>query len=75
MTLASYFHDFDSIVLRISGDWAIRWYGLSYVAGFIIAWAVLYQLARRGKIMIPADRVSDALMWLVFATLAGGRLG
>jgi len=81
VTLASYFNDLTPIVLRISGDFAIRWYGLSYVAGFVIAWAILFSLAkRRGSdgaplIRIPPHRVGDALMWLVFGTIAGGRLG
>ncbi len=75
LSLASIFHDFNPIVFRISGDWAVRWYGLSYISGFIIAWAIMFYLATKGKLSIPAHRVTDALMWLIFATLAGGRVG
>lgn len=75
MTLASYFHDLDPIIFRISGDLAIRWYGLSYICGFIIAWALLYSLARQGKVLIPPERVGDALMWLIGGVIIGGRVG
>ena len=75
MVLASWFHSLDPTVFSLGGGFAVRWYGLSYLAGFIIAWLVMMALAKRGKIAIPPHRVSDALMWLILGTLIGGRLG
>lgn len=75
MTLAAWFHDLNPIILRLWGDLAIRWYGLSYVAGFVIAYAIMMALSRRGKILIPPHRVPDAMLWFVGGVLLGGRLG
>ncbi len=74
-TLASWVHDLDPVVLRIPGGLAIRWYGLSYVAGFLFGWIALSALAKRGRILIPAQRVPDLILALVAGTLIGGRLG
>lgn len=70
-----YFHDLSPILIPISGDFAVRWYGISYVAGFVIAYFVLLTLAKRGRIQIPPRYVADAMMMIVLGTLIGGRLG
>jgi phosphatidylglycerol:prolipoprotein diacylglycerol transferase len=75
LTLAAYFHDLDPFLVRFSGDFGVRWYGLAYIAGFVAAYLILVRLARRGLILIPTDRVYDAMVWLVLGTIAGGRLG
>lgn len=73
-TLAAYFHTLDPIVVQL-GPLAIRWYGLSYVAGFVMAYFTLRWLARRGAILIPEHRISDALLILILGVLIGGRVG
>lgn len=75
MTLAAYFHDLDPVIFRLSGEWAVRWYGLSYTVGFIIAWALWMWLARRGASRIRPQRVTDAMLLVVLGTLLGGRVG
>lgn len=75
LTLAAWLHTLDPFLWRISGDFGIRWYGLSYLAGFLIAFVILRALARRELIAIPADRVDAAMLWLVGGTLIGGRVG
>jgi len=53
----------------------IRWYGLAYAVGFLLAWAMVRWVAKRGWSPIPVDRIGD-LMFAVFAgVLVGGRLG
>ncbi len=73
-TLASWFHTLDPNVFRISGDLSVKWYGLSYVAGFLLAWLLLHVLATRRLVAIPVHRVPDAMTWLFFGIVAGGRL-
>lgn len=68
-------HDLSPWVLRISESFGIRWYGVSYVAGFAAGWLLLRMLAQRGLVRIPADRVLDAILILVAGVLVGGRLG
>lgn len=75
LTLGAWLHDLDPYAFRLSGGFGLRWYGLAYVAGFIAAWLVLVRLARRGRILIGADRVPDLILAVVVGTLVGGRLG
>lgn len=75
ITWGALFHDFNPIVVRLWGDWAVRWYGLSYIAGFVICWAMMLALARRRLIAIRPERVDVAMMAIVLGVLLGGRLG
>ncbi|MCW5776370.1 MAG: prolipoprotein diacylglyceryl transferase [Phycisphaeraceae bacterium] len=68
-------HTLDPYVFEFAPGWGVRWYGLSYVAGFVVGWRLLRWLARRGLAMVPADRVADAMLWIVGGVLVGGRLG
>ncbi|HRQ71510.1 MAG TPA: prolipoprotein diacylglyceryl transferase [Phycisphaerales bacterium] len=68
-------HTLDPFVLEFAPGWGVRWYGLSYVAGFVVGWLLLRWLARRGLAMVPTDRVADAMLWIVGGVLVGGRLG
>ncbi len=74
-TLAAWLHTLDPVVVRISGELAVRWYGLSYVAAFAIGWTLWKWLARRGVALTPADRVGDAMLAVIVGTMVGGRLG
>lgn len=74
-TLASWLNTLDPVILSITDSLAIRWYGVSYLAGFAMAFLVLRGLAKRSLIQIPPHRVADALMWFIGMTLIGGRLG
>jgi len=71
----SYLHSIDPYLIEFSNGFGIRWYGLAYVAGFLLAWAMALQLARKGRSVIPADRVSDMMIWIIMGVLVGGRLG
>jgi len=74
--LAAFFNDLDPVAIGpIFGTIAIRWYGLAYIAGFLGAWILMSQLAKRGLIGIPRDRVGDAIMTLILGTIVGGRVG
>lgn len=74
-TLAAWFHDLDPVILPIAGSLAIRWYGVSYLLGFVLAYLVLRALAQRGFTPMPRERVADAMLYLVLGVMVGGRLG
>ncbi len=57
------------------GSLKVRWYGVSYVLAFVLAWVVLRALAARGRIPIAKDRVADFLFWGVLGVFLGGRIG
>lgn len=68
-------HSIDPIALDVFGGFAVRWYGLSYLAGFVAAYLLLRLLARRGATLIPEARALDAVLTLVVGVMVGGRLG
>ncbi|UOF02749.1 prolipoprotein diacylglyceryl transferase [Bdellovibrio reynosensis] len=68
-------HDFDPFALRISGNFGIRWYGLSYMVGFICAYLIIKWLARRQRAGLSPNMVGDFITYCAIGTLVGGRLG
>jgi phosphatidylglycerol:prolipoprotein diacylglycerol transferase len=74
----AYFHRLDPFALRFpDGFWVpgIRWYGLSYMAGFLVGWLLIRWLARSGRSNLPPEAVGDFLFYLIAGTIVGGRLG
>jgi phosphatidylglycerol:prolipoprotein diacylglycerol transferase len=63
--------------VAIDLPWAIdiRWYGLCYVAGFVIAQLILTRLARRRFLPVDENGAADLLFWCIVGVLVGGRLG
>ena len=57
------------------GPLQLRWYGLAYLAGFIVAGAVFDRLSRDGFIALTRRDVSDLIGWLVAGVIVGGRVG
>lgn len=57
------------------GPLAVRWYGLAYLAGFLIAGALLDKQVRDRFLPLTTAAVSDLIGWLVVGVLVGGRLG
>lgn len=68
-------HDFDPFALRISGDFGVRWYGLSYMMGFICAYLLIKWLAKKQKSGLTPQMVGDFITYVALGTLIGGRLG
>jgi phosphatidylglycerol---prolipoprotein diacylglyceryl transferase len=74
-TLAAWTNDLNPIIVDLGGGFAVRWYGVSYILGFVCAWALLSLLARRGTILLSRQAVGDAMLLLVVGVIVGGRLG
>lgn len=75
MTLAAWLHSLSPYAVRISSDFGIRWYGLSYALGFALGWMLLRFLCKRHACRIPLERVGDAIVTVVVGVVVGGRLG
>ncbi len=75
--LATYIHNLDPVLLAIPGTpLAVRWYGLAYIAGFVLGYLVLLQLSKRRLYCVEATKLSDFITWVcLFGVLMGGRLG
>lgn len=71
-----YIHHINPILLEIGGPLAIRWYGLSYLMGFVACILLLRRWARRGEFDVPEKEVSNFVVLLAFfGVFLGGRLG
>lgn len=77
--IAVYLHDLDPFAIRfLGGDGplaGIRWYGLSYLAGFLFAWWVFRRLAAAGGSTLRREDATDLILTLALGALIGGRIG
>ena len=67
------FPGWDPVAVHL-GPLAVRWYGLGYLAGFLIAGWLLDRLSRDRFLPLTTAAVSDLIGWLVVGVIAGGRL-
>ena len=65
---------FDPVAFKI-GPLSVRWYGLMYLAGFLIFSWLGRLRARQAWRGISVQDVEDLLFWGVFGVIVGGRLG
>ncbi len=68
--------------IEIGGfSFALRWYALAYVAGFLIAWRLVLAAVARphlwpsGHAPMTRPQVDALLSWIILGVLLGGRLG
>lgn len=75
--LATWIHHLDPVLLNIPGTpLAVRWYGLAYVAGFLLGYLLLLWLSRRKLYCVPPEKLGDFITAIcIFGVLVGGRLG
>jgi phosphatidylglycerol:prolipoprotein diacylglycerol transferase len=71
-----YIHRLHPELLRFSDHLAIRWYGLSYLAGFVLGYLLLKRFIRKGQLHMSAEQLQDCLTsFCIFGVLLGGRAG
>lgn len=75
MPLAYWVHDLDGVILRINEQLAVRWYGVAYVGGFLLAWLLLKIYHKCGRSPLGAEQRADLLTAIIVGVLVGGRLG
>jgi phosphatidylglycerol---prolipoprotein diacylglyceryl transferase len=69
-----YFPIWDPVALQV-GPIAFRWYGLSYVAGYILLYLTARYLVRAGYLKADPHNLDNLIYWIAGMTLLGGRLG
>jgi phosphatidylglycerol:prolipoprotein diacylglycerol transferase len=57
------------------GPLSVRWYGLAYVAGFIVAALVLRLLNKRWEVGLSDDDILDLVLACVLGLVGGARIG
>lgn len=76
--MAHYVVNLDPFAVRFPDGWyleGIRWYGLAYLAGFLIGLWLLNLYYKKGRSPLNPDETSSLLTYLVFGIIIGGRLG
>ncbi len=64
----------DPIALKI-GPLAIRWYGITYLVGFVAAWVLGRRRAARADSPVTPLQVDDLIFYGALGVLLGGRIG
>lgn len=84
MIAALPFPSIDPILVsfEIAGrEFAVHWYAVAYILGFILAWRWIVWLIKRpalwadGKPPMEPKQVEDLLTWMIVGTILGGRVG
>ena len=66
--------EFNPVALDL-GALQIRWYGIAYVSGILLAWYCCTQMIRRGYSTLSEKDIGDFIPWATVGIVAGGRLG
>jgi phosphatidylglycerol:prolipoprotein diacylglycerol transferase len=66
--------EFDPILFEI-GFVKVRWYGLMYVIGFLLAWWLARRRAETAWSPIRPEQVDDLIFYSMLGVILGGRLG
>ena len=56
------------------GPFEIRYYGVIFVLGFVIAYFLIYHLAKERKLKLTKDDVADFLFYIIIGVVVGSRL-
>lgn len=73
--LAVYLHDIDPFALHVSGNFGLRWYGLSYLAGFAVGFLFTWRITTTGISSLKTAEGLDFVINVAIGVVAGGRLG
>jgi len=69
------FPAWDPVLLDLPGPIDVRWYGLMYVVGFLIAQWVFVRLARAKFLPVDPKVAPDLIFYCVIGVMLGGRVG
>lgn len=79
--LPGWVHQFDPFLVQFTETVGVRWYGLAYLAGFLLGYLVMQRIARRGLVAadgtrsLEEEKLGDYLLAVVLGTMLGGRVG
>jgi phosphatidylglycerol:prolipoprotein diacylglycerol transferase len=78
--LALRYPEIDPVAIQL-GPLAIKWYGLSYLAGLVLGWLYIRRLVRQpelwpgGVAPFKPEKADDLLFFMTIGVIVGGRLG
>ena len=62
------------VALELLG-FEIHWYGLLYLAAFLLAYVLLKKFQKFRSLTLSNDEISSVLSWVIIGVIVGGRLG
>ena len=68
------YHNIDPVAFSI-GPFSVRWYGIAYVLGFLLAGLLMWRIARRWKLRFDTDALLTILCCVIVGVIIGARLG
>lgn len=80
----AYLHDLDPYIIQLNfapfsswfgEDFGLRWYGMAYLVGFILAYLMWSYMSKKNLIPLTKQQLGDYLTYAAFGTMIGGRLG
>ena len=74
MSLNDFYQSLDPVALSL-GPFQIRWYGLAYVFGFVVAGFIIWRIAKRWKVRFNEDALFTIMLCAIVGIILGARLG
>jgi phosphatidylglycerol:prolipoprotein diacylglycerol transferase len=68
------FPEIDPVLVHI-GPLQVRWYGLMYIIGFVLAYFIVVKISQRRKYDMSKSEVEDLLAYCIVGLIVGARLG
>lgn len=75
MFAEAYIHRLDPYLVQFTGTFGIRWYGVSYAVGFLVAWLIVRWFAKTGRSPFSVVAAGDLMYYVIAGVLIGGRVG
>lgn len=68
-------HNLDPFAIQFTETFGIRWYGLAYLAGFLLGYYAIVFMTKKSNTGMKIDQIADFITYVALGVLAGGRLG
>ena len=69
--LNNIYQSLDPVAFAI-GPFAMRWYGIAYVLGFVCAALVVWRVARRWRVRVDVDSLLTIMFCVIVGVILGG---
>ena len=68
------YHSIDPVLFSL-GPFTVRWYGVAYVLGFLLAAFIIARTARRWKVIVDVDSLLTIMVCVIIGIIVGARAG
>lgn len=74
MWLNDFYHTLNPIAFSV-GPLTVRWYGLAYLAGFVLGGLAAWRIIKRWKLDFTSDELLNIIIGIALGIIVGARLG